>query len=91
MIVIAALTLVALPTADARPLAGPRAIAGTSASWISALSTWVSSFFFGTTTKSTTPTMHTSAPDLSSTSGTMHTMTGSCVDPNGKPIPCQPL
>jgi len=96
MIVIAALALVSLPTADARPLAGPPATGGSSASWISMLSTWVSSFFLGTPTKATTPTAHTmSAPHLFSTSitssGTASPMTGSCVDPNGHPIPCSQL
>jgi len=95
MIVIAALALVALPTADARPLAGTHATAGGGASWISALSTWVSSLFLGTPTRAANPTVHTtSAADLSSTSGTgtgtVRVLTGSCVDPNGHPAPCNP-
>lgn len=86
MIVIVALTLAALPTADARPLAGPRATTSSGASWISALSTWVSSFFVSTTTK--TPTAH----KASSTSiGMIQPMTGSCVDPNGRIVPCSSI
>ena len=92
MIVIAALTLVALPPAYARPLAGPHSTTGVT-TWISALSTWVSSFFFGTSPKGTGPAIHaTHAADLSPTSpGTMRTMTGTCIDPNGKPVPCNPI
>lgn len=88
MIVIAALALVALPTAEARPLAEPHATSGVGASWISALSTWVSSFFPGT--PKTAPTSHRTTASTTTITGTMHTMTGSCIDPNGHPIPCNP-
>jgi hypothetical protein len=91
MIVIAALALVALPTADARPLAGPQATAGTATSWMSALSTWASSFFLGAPQAGTPMLRAKSAssekpPTYSGPQ--IHPNTGSCVDPNGKPIPC---
>lgn len=92
MLLVAALALVAVPTVHARPLTGPHSnAAGTS--WISALSTWVSSFFLGTSPMGASPALHaTHAADLSSTSpGTMRTMTGTCIDPNGKPVPCNPI
>lgn len=91
MIVIAVLALSALPPAYARPLAGPHATAGSGASWISALSTWVSSFFVSTTTKA--PTAHTSAASGTISSGSyfVQPMTGSCVDPNGRIVPCSSI
>ncbi len=95
MILIVALTLVALPAADARPLHGTQSTAGTATSWMAALSTWVSSFFLGSPARTTTGTVHALAAN-STTSGPIttggapraHTETSSCVDPNGKPIPC---
>jgi len=86
LIMIAILSLATLATADARPLSGPQATAGSGASWISALATWVSSFFVSPTTKA--PTAHTSAASSTSGSYIIKPMTGSCVDPNGRIVPC---
>jgi len=93
MIVVIVIALVALPVADARPLAGPHSSVSNATSWMSALSTWASSFFLGTSAKTTTPVMRLKAADSSAnaTDGRMRTMTGSCVDPNGHPIPCNPV
>jgi hypothetical protein len=93
MIVIAALALVALPTADASPLAGPHSTAGRGASWISALSTWVSSLFVGAPQAGTTalhaaPSASTTTEKPTYTGPQLHPNTGTCIDPNGKPIPC---
>jgi len=89
MIVIAALALAALPPAYARPLAGPQATAPGGVSWISALATWVSSFFITTTTKA--PTAHTSAASSTSGSYSIQPMTGTCIDPNGRIVPCNSI
>jgi len=91
MIVVIAIAFVALPVADARPLAGPRSTTGATASWMAALSTWVSSFFPGTPAKAAAPTFGTkSSASTTYTGGIMHTNTGTCIDPNGKPVPCNP-
>lgn len=91
MIVVIVLAFVALPIADARPLAGPHPTVGTATSWIAALSTWMSNFFLGTPAKTAAPMVSTRA--ASSTTypgGIMQINTGSCIDPDGKPVPCNP-
>jgi hypothetical protein len=85
MIVIAALALVALPAANARPLAGPRSTASAGVSWISALSTWVSGLFASTPVHSASPRLHATR---GASSMFVAPMTGTCIDPNGRPIPC---
>jgi uncharacterized membrane protein len=80
LIVVLSLTFVILPMAGARPLAEPPT-AQRAVSWMEVLATWVARFFAS----------HATA--ASSTAGqgtTMHTNTGSCVDPNGHPVPCNP-
>jgi hypothetical protein len=93
MIVVVALTLVALPAAYARPLAGPHSTAGGGMSWTAALSTWVSSFLFGAPTV-TAPVSHQKAASSTLIPITdfpkVHPMTGTCIDPNGHPVPCNP-
>jgi hypothetical protein len=90
MIVIVAIAFVTLPAADARPLAGTHSTAGTATSWMAALSTWVSSYFTGTPAARTFRTTSAAGTSTSITGsgGIMKTNTGSCVDPNGHPIPC---
>jgi len=89
MIVMVAIAFVALPVADARPLAGSHSTVGATPSWVAALSTWVSSFLPGTPAKTAAPAIRwMSAAELSSSKSGSIIMTGTCIDPNGHPVPC---
>lgn len=89
MIVVVAIAFAALPVADARPLAGPHSTTGTAPSWVAALSSWVSSFFPGTPAKTAAPAIRTKTAASSTTIGdSARINTGTCIDPNGHPVPC---
>ena len=82
-------------TADARSRTAPHAAAP--ASWIATLTDWLTGLLPGTTpaaeetrTGSGALRAHAAADTLTLPTP-VHTMTGSCVDPNGHPIPCLPL
>jgi len=88
ILVVVALAFVALPAADARPLAGSRPTAGGPASWVTAFSHWVSELLAQPPVGR--PAVRSTSAALlgDTTGGTMHTNTGSCIDPDGKPVPC---
>lgn len=82
-------------TVDARPRTAPHAAAP--ASWIATLTDWLAGLLPGATpaadearTGSGALRAHAAA-DTITLPVPIHTMTGSCVDPNGHPIPCLPL
>jgi len=87
------LSLLLQPPADARPLRATQTAAP--AGWIATWTDWVSRLFVGNATPaahepSTGPgTLRThSAADTSMSTSTVYPMTGTCIDPNGRPIPC---
>jgi hypothetical protein len=97
-IIVLAISLSSLipSTADARPRTATQVAAPTS--WIATLTDWLARLLPGTTapTAAETPTgsgalrAHAAA-DTITLPGNIHTMTGTCIDPNGHPVPCNPL
>lgn len=91
VVVVLALGLIVLPIADARPLAGPRSTVEAPAGWMAALSTWFSGLFTGSQGTSNGGLRTTVGHDTVPTKPPiMQVETGSCIDPNGHPVPCQP-
>jgi hypothetical protein len=85
------LTFAALPVASARPLARTRPAAGPStvgtvAGWMETLARWLTGVA-GPAPAATLTARSTSDPALPS-GGTVTLLTGSCIDPDGHPIPC---
>ncbi len=83
-LIAAPLCLTARSPAAARPLHTARATAP--ATWIATWTTWVERLVLGTAPPRARAT--STAPSLPAL--TAHPMTGSCVDPNGHPVPCIP-
>jgi hypothetical protein len=77
------LSLFSIPMADARPLAAPpHAVAPTA--WAAAWTSWLTRIF---------GMPAATRREVGGSSGTpsspiLHPNTGTCIDPNGKPIPC---
>jgi hypothetical protein len=83
VLVLVAMIFVALPAADARPLTGSHPAA---AGWLSTFTSWVSGLFASALAGKTG--VRATSSSIISTDGHLHTNTGSCVDPNGRPVPC---
>lgn len=94
LLVAFAFFFVALPSADARSLAGsPHA----RTDWMSALVEWIASSFLDARGTVAAPAVHppsSAVPiEAAATAGggpVLYPNTGSCVDPNGRPAPCGP-
>ena len=93
LLVVLGLALIAPPSADSRPLAAPLMRAETG--WMPAMAGWLSSLFsttratvVGPALRPTSSAASTDPSNLSDGGPVIHTNTGSCVDPNGRPIPC---
>jgi len=90
MIVVVVLAL-ALPTAQARTLARTPATTVTATSWLAAFANWAAGLFTQTATGKPSP-VATSAASLTGigidSNPKAHPNTGSCIDPEGRTIPC---
>lgn len=94
LIVTLTLTLATPPTASARPLASTHRLAGPSAGdtatgWMESVAHWVAGLFAGQAPVTNQTARSTSVPALPS-DVTAHINTGTCIDPNGHPVPCSP-
>jgi hypothetical protein len=94
LLVVLGLAFVAPSSADTRPLAAPPMRAETG--WMPAMAGWLASLFSATRATVAGSTLRSisgagwTEPPATSGVGTVHTNTGSCVDPNGHPAPCSP-
>lgn len=95
-IIIVTLTLVLItsPIASARPLASPHPLArppavDIPADWISAVAHWIAGLFAGQAPATSQAARFTSVSTASTSLAQI--LTGSCVDPNGHPVPCGPF
>src|SRR5206468_465742 len=77
----------ARPLASAHPLAGPPAV-DTATAWMESVAHWIAGLFAGHAPVANQTARSTSVPALPS--GTAHINTGTCIDPNGHPVPCSP-
>lgn len=94
LLVVLGLAFAAPSSADARPLAAPPMRAETG--WMPAMAGWLASLFSATRATvvgsilRSTSSAGSTEPPATNGGGTVHTNTGSCVDPNGHPAPCSP-
>lgn len=97
VLTIALITLalsLALAPAEARPLHGIQAAAP--ADWIATWTDWFAKLFLSSGTPApeqrTGPSaLRTHAADASTGTVFVQPMTGTCIDPNGRIIPCSPI
>jgi hypothetical protein len=94
LLVVLGLAFLAPPSADSRPLAALPDL-HTETGWMPAVAGWLASLFSATRASVAGPALRSTSSAVSTEPTTpsdggpvIHTNTGACIDPNGRPAPC---